>query len=92
MSRDNRDYLSPPVPGHYNVHRRQIWEKKVDKYRIFRLRRRENLRIFFEVNRYYIVVAALKALTDEGEIDHKLVQQAIKKYKIDSEKPNLMTV
>jgi pyruvate dehydrogenase E1 component len=53
---------------------------------------RENLRIFFEVNRYYIVVAALKALSDDGEIDSKIVQQAIKKYKIDPEKPNPTTV
>ena len=53
---------------------------------------RENLRIFFEVNRFYVVVAALKALSDEGEIDVKLVQQAIKKYKIDPEKPNPITV
>ncbi len=53
---------------------------------------RENLRIFFEVNRYYVVVAALKALADEGEIDNKIVQQAIKNYGIDSEKPNPVTV
>ncbi len=53
---------------------------------------RENLRKFFEVNRHYIVVAALKALADEGEIDNKLVQQAIKKYGIDSEKPNPVSV
>jgi len=53
---------------------------------------RENLRIFFEVNRYYVVLAALKALSDEGEVDNKLVQQAIKKYQIDPEKPNPMTV
>ncbi len=53
---------------------------------------RANLRVFFEVNRYYIVVAALKALSDDGEIDNKLVQQAIKKYDIDPEKPNPMTV
>jgi len=53
---------------------------------------RENLRIFFEVNRQYIVVAALKSLADEGEIDNKLVQQAIKKYGIDSEKPNPVSV
>jgi pyruvate dehydrogenase E1 component len=53
---------------------------------------RENLRKFFEVNRYYIVVTALKALADEGEIDNKLVQQAIKKYGIDPEKPNPVTV
>jgi len=53
---------------------------------------RENLRKFFEVNRYYIVVAALKALADAGEIDNKFVQQAIKKYGIDPEKPNPVTV
>ena len=53
---------------------------------------RENLRIFFEVNRYYVVVAALKSLADEGEIDIKIVQQAIKSYGIDSEKPNPVSV
>ena len=53
---------------------------------------RENLRIFFEVNRHYIVVAALKALADEGEIDNKVVQQAIKNYGIDPEKPNPVSV
>jgi pyruvate dehydrogenase E1 component len=53
---------------------------------------RANLRTFFEVNRYYIVVTALKALADAGEIEDKVVQQAIKKYKIDPEKPNPMTV
>ena len=53
---------------------------------------RENLRIFFEVNRFYIVIAALKALSDDGEVENKIVQQAIKKYGIDPEKPNPMTV
>ena len=53
---------------------------------------RVNLRTFFEVNRYYIVITALKALADKGEIEDKVVQQAIKKYKIDPEKPNPMTV
>lgn len=53
---------------------------------------RENLRIFFEVNRYYVVVAALKALSDDGDIDSKLVQQAIRKYKLDPDKPNPITV
>jgi pyruvate dehydrogenase E1 component len=53
---------------------------------------RENLRHFFEVSRYYVVVAALKALADDGEVDVKLVQQAIKKYGIDTEKPNPISV
>ena len=53
---------------------------------------RDNLRVFFEVNRYYVVLAALKALSDDGEIETKVVQQAIKKYGIDPEKPNPITV
>jgi len=53
---------------------------------------RGNLRTFFEVNRYYIVVAALKALSDDGELESKVVQQAIKKYGIDPEKPRPTTV
>ena len=53
---------------------------------------RENLRIFFEVNRHYIVVSALKALADEGEIENKIVQQAIKDYGIDAEKPDPASV
>jgi len=53
---------------------------------------RENLRVFFEVNRYYVAIAALKALCDDGEIESKVVQQAIKKYGIDLEKPNPVTV
>nr|MDJ0881899.1 pyruvate dehydrogenase (acetyl-transferring), homodimeric type [Gammaproteobacteria bacterium] len=53
---------------------------------------RANLRTFFEVNRFYIVVAALKAMADEGAIESKVVQQAIKKYNIDQEKPNPLLV
>ncbi|MDH3219998.1 MAG: pyruvate dehydrogenase (acetyl-transferring), homodimeric type [Gammaproteobacteria bacterium] len=53
---------------------------------------RENLRIFFEVNRYHVAVAALKALADEGAIENKVVQQAIRKYGVDPDKPNPITV
>jgi len=53
---------------------------------------RSQLRKHFEVNRYYVVVAALKALADTGELDAKIVAQAIKAYKIDPEKPNPVTV
>jgi pyruvate dehydrogenase E1 component len=53
---------------------------------------RSQLRKFFEVNRYYVVVAALKALADEGEIEQSVVAQAIKAYKIDPDKPNPTTV
>jgi len=54
--------------------------------------RRSELRRFFEVNRYYIALAALKALADEGTIGTARVTEAIKKYGIDPEKPNPTTV
>ncbi len=53
---------------------------------------RSQLRKFFEINRYYIVVAALKTLADEGEIPAARVAEAIAKYRIDPEKPNPVTV
>ncbi|OOZ41897.1 transketolase-like TK C-terminal-containing protein, partial [Solemya elarraichensis gill symbiont] len=53
---------------------------------------REALRRFFEVNRYYIAVAALKALADDGEIAASEVKKAIEKYDINPEKPNPVTV
>ncbi|MBI3897729.1 MAG: pyruvate dehydrogenase (acetyl-transferring), homodimeric type [Gammaproteobacteria bacterium] len=49
---------------------------------------REKLRHFFEVDRRWIVLAALKALADEGQVDRAKVGEVIKKYKLDPEKPN----
>jgi pyruvate dehydrogenase E1 component len=43
---------------------------------------RENLRRFFEINRYHIVVAALKSLADSGKFDLAKVDEAIEKYNI----------
>jgi pyruvate dehydrogenase E1 component len=40
------------------------------------------------VNRYYVVVAALKALSDEGKLPAAKVADAVKKYKLDGNKPN----
>ena len=53
---------------------------------------REKLREFFEVDRRYIAVAALKALSDEGTIDSKKVAEAISKYGLDPDKPEPTTV
>ena len=53
---------------------------------------REKLRHFFEVDRYYVVVAALKALADQAQIPATRVSEAIKKYNIDPDKPDPMTV
>ncbi len=53
---------------------------------------REALRDFFEVNRYYVVVAALKALSDEGKLPVAKVSEAVKKYNLNADKPNPTTV
>ena len=53
---------------------------------------RAKLREFFEVNRHYVVVAALKTLAEEGKIKAKKVSEAIKKYGLDPAKPNPTTV
>jgi len=53
---------------------------------------REALRDFFEVNKYYVVVAALKALSDDGKLPAAKVAEAVKKYSLDSNKPNPTTV
>ena len=53
---------------------------------------RAKLREFFEVNRHYVVVAALKTLAEEGKIKATKVTEAIKKYGLDPAKPNPTTV
>jgi pyruvate dehydrogenase E1 component len=53
---------------------------------------RKELRAFFEVDRYHVVVAALKALADDGALPAAKVAQAIAKYGIDADKPNPVNV
>jgi pyruvate dehydrogenase E1 component len=48
---------------------------------------RAALRRFFEVDRKYIAVAALKALADEGRVDVATVDKAIKALGVDPGKP-----
>jgi pyruvate dehydrogenase E1 component len=45
------------------------------------------LRRFFEVDRHYVVLAALKELADEGAIAADRVQEAIDRYEIDPQAP-----
>jgi len=77
------DQIRPYIPRHYLV---------LGTDGFGRSDMRSQLRKFFEVNRYYIVVAALKALADEGEIPTATVSEAIRKYRIDPEKPNPVTI
>ena len=53
---------------------------------------REKLRQFFEVDRHFVTVAALKALADECQIAPAKVAEAIAKYGINPNKPNPLTV
>jgi len=53
---------------------------------------REKLRHFFEVDRHWVTLAALKALADEGRIDRDKVAAALVKYNLDPSKPNPMSV
>jgi pyruvate dehydrogenase E1 component len=53
---------------------------------------RSKLRRFFEVDRWHVVVAALKALADDGVIKHAVVGDAIKKYGLDAERAAPWTV
>ena len=53
---------------------------------------REKLRQFFEVDRHYVAIATLQALAEDGKISAETVAQAIKKFGIDPDKPNPVTV
>lgn len=73
------DQIRPFVPGSYTV-------LGTDGYG--RSDTREHLRRFFEVDRYYVAVAALHALAKAGGIPASKVVEAMKKYNIDPKKPN----
>jgi len=53
---------------------------------------RENLRHFFEVDRYYIVLTAIRALVNAGAVDAAMSKKVIKKYGIDPNKPSPITL
>mgnify|MGYP002525194690 CR=1 FL=1 len=53
---------------------------------------RENLRHFFEVDRYYIVLTAIRALALDGKLEMSKADEVMKKYNLNPEKPNPITV
>ena len=77
------DQIRPYVPGRYKV---------LGTDGFGRSDTRVKLRRFFEVDRFYIAVAALKALADKGTIKAGEVSKAIKLYQINPDKPNPATV
>lgn len=77
------EQLRPYIPGRYYV---------LGTDGFGRSDTRAQLRHFFEVNRYFVTVTALKALADEGKIPVSEVTDAMKKYGIDPDKADPMTV
>jgi len=53
---------------------------------------RDNLRGFFEIDRYWIAHAAISALAADGEMNPEDVARAIRQYKLDPDKPNPITM
>ncbi|MCP5210979.1 MAG: pyruvate dehydrogenase (acetyl-transferring), homodimeric type [Hahellaceae bacterium] len=53
---------------------------------------RDKLRHFFEVDRYYVTVAALEGLALRGQVERSLVVEAMRKYNIDRNSPNPATI
>ena len=53
---------------------------------------RARLREHFEVDRRFVVLAALRALADEGAVKPAVVAEAMKKYGLSADKPNPVTV
>ena len=53
---------------------------------------RKSLRRFFEIDRYYIVLTAIRALVIEGVLEPNTTQRAMKKYKLDPDKPSPIKV
>ena len=77
------EQLRPYVPGNYHV---------LGTDGFGRSDTRKKLRHFFEVDRYFVTIKALKALAEEGKVPMKEVKDAIKKYGIDPEKIDPTTV
>ena len=49
---------------------------------------RRKLRAHFEVDRHYVVLAALHALAADGTVPVKVAAEAIERYRIDPDKPD----
>jgi pyruvate dehydrogenase E1 component len=77
------DQIRNWVPGRYKV-------LGTDGYGRSDYRRK--LRHFFEVDRHWVTVAALKSLAEERAVEPKVVAEAIARYGLDPSKPNPMTV
>jgi len=76
------DQIRPWIPGQYVV---------LGTDGFGRSDSRRALREFFEVNARHVVLASLKALKDEGQLDTSVVEAAIEKLGIDVDKRDPVT-
>ncbi len=77
------EQLRPYIPGTYKV---------LGTDGFGRSDTRAKLRHFFEVNRYFVVIASLSALAKQGDIKASVVSQALEKYGISPDKIDPTTV
>jgi len=77
------EQIGPYVPGPY-------YSLGTDGFG--RSETRQALRHFFEVDRYYIVLTAIRALALDGKLEMSKVDAVMKKYNLDPEKPSPITV
>ncbi|HEV3473707.1 MAG TPA: pyruvate dehydrogenase (acetyl-transferring), homodimeric type, partial [Actinomycetota bacterium] len=77
------DQIRPYVPGRYRV---------LGTDGFGRSDYRKKLRDFFEVDRRWVAVAALKALAEDGKVEASTVAEAIRRYEIDPDKRAPWTV
>ena len=77
------DQIRPWIPGRYTV-------LGTDGYG--RSDSRAALREFFEVDRRYVTLAALKSLADDGQLAPAMVAEAVEKLGIPADRPNPVTV
>ena len=77
------EQISPYVPGPY-------YALGTDGFG--RSETRDALRRFFEVDRYYIVLTAIRALVNENKIEMGMVEKVMEKYNLDPEKPSPINV
>ena len=77
------EQIGPYVPGPY-------YSLGTDGFG--RSETREALREFFEVDRHYIVLTAVRALAIEGVLKMDTVEKVMKKYNLDPEKPSPINV
>ncbi len=53
---------------------------------------RGQLRRFFEVDRHHVVLEALKALSDDGALEVSVVKDAMRRFDVDPDKPDPVTL